>query len=137
MWMANNDVEEMFLNVLSQHESVQQALCGVDLTKCFPEGTPADTQVLWERWTRCVMGLLSFPHHACQGMMWALEIIFGDENDAKNIFRFAQVPLNLPGHCDHNPKRPWVCKERADGSVACDVHFCVNDMRTIRSTEGE
>jgi hypothetical protein len=45
--------------------------------------------------------------------------------------------LNLPGHHDYNPKRPWVCKERADGSIACDVHVYVDDMRTAGSSEGE
>jgi hypothetical protein len=35
-WMADNDVGEMFLNFVL-HESIQ-ALCGVDLTKYFPEG---------------------------------------------------------------------------------------------------
>jgi hypothetical protein len=101
-WMADNDVGEMFLNFVL-HKSIQE-LCGVDLTKYFPEGTPADTKVLWERWTRCAMGLRSSPCQACQGMMWALEIIFGDRNDAKNIFRFTRVRLNLPGHYDYNPK---------------------------------
>ena len=40
-WMADNDVGEMFLNFIL-HESVE-ALCGVDLTKCFPEGIPDGT----------------------------------------------------------------------------------------------
>jgi hypothetical protein len=113
-WMADNDVGEMFLNFVL-HESIQ-ALCGVDLTKYFPEGIPDGTKVLWERWTRCAMGLRSSPYQACQGMMWAMEIIFADRDDAANVFRFARVRLNLPGHHDYNPKRPWVCKERADGS---------------------
>jgi hypothetical protein len=83
------------------------------------------------------MGLRSSPYQACQGMMWAMEIIFADRNDAANVFRFAQVRLNLPGHHDYNPKRPWVHKERADGSIACDVHVYVDDMRTTGSSEGE
>jgi hypothetical protein len=58
-WMADNDVGEMFLNFIL-HESVQ-SLCGVDLTKYFPEGIPAGTKVLWERWTRCAMGLPPSP----------------------------------------------------------------------------
>jgi hypothetical protein len=94
-WMADNDVGEMFLNFIL-HESIQ-ALCGVDLTKYFPEGIPAGTKVLWERWTRCAMGLRTSPYQACQGMMWALEIIMGDRNDPRNVFRYDQVRLNLPG----------------------------------------
>jgi hypothetical protein len=80
--MADNDVGEMFLNFVS-HESVQ-ALCGVDLTKYFPDKVPEGTLVLWERWTRCAMGLSPSPCQACQGMMWAAEIIFGDRNDPDN-----------------------------------------------------
>jgi hypothetical protein len=45
-WMADNDVGEMFLNFFL-HESVQ-ALCGVDLTRYFPDGVPTGTSVLWE-----------------------------------------------------------------------------------------
>jgi hypothetical protein len=127
-WMADNDVGEMFLNFVL-HESIQ-ALCGVDLTKYFPEGVPEGTKVLWERWTRCAMGLRPSPYQACQGMMWALEIIFADRNDAHNIFRFDRVRLNLPGHHDYNPARPWVYKERKDGSIACDAHVYVDDLRT-------
>jgi hypothetical protein len=134
-WMADNHVGEMFLNFVL-HKSIQ-ALCGVDLTKYFPEGIPEGTKVLWERWTRCAMGLRSSPYQVCQGMMWAMEIIFADREDAANVFRFARVRLNLPGHHDYNPKRPWVYKERADGSIACDVHVHVDDMRTAGSSEGE
>jgi hypothetical protein len=54
-WMADNDVREMFLNFVL-HGRVQ-ALCGVDLTKYFPDGIPEGTRVLWERWTQCAMGL--------------------------------------------------------------------------------
>ena len=47
-WMADNNVREMFLYFIL-HVSVQ-ALCGVDLTKCFPEGIPEGIQALWERY---------------------------------------------------------------------------------------
>jgi hypothetical protein len=94
-WMADNDVGEMLLNFIL-HESIQ-ALCGVDLTHYFPDGVPSGTTVLWERWTRCAMGLRPSPSQDCQGMMWSLEVIFGDRNDASNIFRYDRVELNLPG----------------------------------------
>jgi hypothetical protein len=119
--MADNDVGEMFLNFVL-HKSVQ-ALCG--------------TKVLWERWTQCAVGLRPSPYQACQGMMWAIEIIFADRTDSSNIFRFEQVKLNLPGQKGYNPKRPWVYKARKDGSIACDVHVYVDDLRTTGSTEKE
>jgi hypothetical protein len=134
-WMADNDVGEMFLNFVL-HESVQ-ALCGVDLTKYFPDGIPPGTKVLWERWTRCAMGLRPSPYQACQGMMWALEIIFADRNDVHNVFRFERVRLNLPGKTDYNPRRPWVYKERSDGSIANDVHAYVDDLRATGVSESE
>jgi hypothetical protein len=85
-WMADNDVGEMFLNFIL-HESVQ-ALCGVDLTLYFPDGVPDGTSVLWERWTRCDMGLRPSPYQVCQGMMWSLEAsYFWRPNDAANICR--------------------------------------------------
>jgi hypothetical protein len=86
--MANNDVGEMFLNFIL-HESVQ-ALSGVNLTKYFPDGVLKKTSVLWERWTRLAMGLRPSPYQACQGMMWLLKVIFGDRNDATNVFQYAQ-----------------------------------------------
>jgi hypothetical protein len=109
-WMADNGVREMFLNFIL-HESVQ-SLCGVDLTRYFPEGIPEGTKVLWERWTRCAMGIRPSPYQACQGMMWALEIIVGDRNDAKNVFRYNRIRLILPGQQDYLPTRPWVYKEK-------------------------
>jgi hypothetical protein len=69
--------------------------------------------------------------------MWSLEIIFGDRTDEKNVFRFYKVHLNLPGKQDYNPLRPWVYKERIDGSIARAVHVYVNDLRTTGATEAE
>jgi hypothetical protein len=70
--------------------------------------------------------------------MWALAIIFGDRTNAKNVFRFCHVRLNLPGKQDYNPMWPWVYKERIDGSIASDVHVYVNELRTMgASTEEE
>jgi hypothetical protein len=134
-WTADNDVGEMFLNFIL-HESVQ-SLCGVDLTKYFPDGIPQNTKVLWERWTRRAMGLRPSPYQACQGMMWALEIIFGDQRDVSNVFRFEKLKLNLPGNKTYNPLRPWVYKARKDGTIASDVHVYVDDLCTTGKSEKE
>jgi hypothetical protein len=83
------------------------------------------------------MGLHSSPCQACQGMTWALEIIFADRNDSQNVFRHNRVRLNLPGHHDCNPTRPWVHKERKDGSVASDAHVHVDDLRAAGDCERE
>jgi hypothetical protein len=83
------------------------------------------------------MGLRSLPYQACQGMMWALEIIFGDRNDAENIFRYDRVRLNLPGQFEYKRTKPSVYKERKDGQVASDVHCYVDDLRRTGPTERE
>jgi hypothetical protein len=83
------------------------------------------------------MGLRPSTYQACQGMMWALAIIFGDRNDARNIFRYDRIRLNLPGHHNYNPARPWVYKERRDGRILCDVHVYVDDCRMTGITEIE
>jgi hypothetical protein len=70
-------------------------------------------------------------------MMWALEIIFADQSNATNMFRFARVQLNLPWHYNYNPKRLWVYKQKADGAIACDIKVCVDDMRTTGTSERE
>jgi hypothetical protein len=70
-------------------------------------------------------------------MMWALEIIFGDRKDARNVFRYDRIRLNLPGHFDYDPAKPWVYKQKIDGKIACDVHVYVDDFRTTGTTEEE
>jgi hypothetical protein len=85
----------------------------------------------------CDGHLRSSPYQACQGMMWALETIFGDREDPKNVFRYNRVRLNLPGNHDYEPTKPWVYKERKNGDVASDVHCYVNDLRTTGPSEQE
>jgi hypothetical protein len=89
-YMSDNDVGEMFLNFVL-HSSVQER-CGVDLTKFFPDEIDDDNnihkerQVRWERWTPCAMGLRTSPYQAVQGMLWAMERSFGDQNQDSNVF---------------------------------------------------
>jgi hypothetical protein len=69
--------------------------------------------------------------------MWSLEGIFGDRHAADNVFRFKQVCLNLPGHEGYDPSRPWVFKQRDNGSIASDIHVYVDDLRTMGQSEAE
>ena len=55
------------------------------------------------------------------GLNTALEITFGHRNDSRNVFRYNGIRLNLPGHHDYKPTRPWVYKERKDKSIASDA----------------
>jgi hypothetical protein len=140
-FMSDNDVGEMFLNFVL-HSSIQER-CGVDLTKFFPleveepDNLLRKRKVRWERWTRCAMGLRTSPYQAVQGMMWAMETIFGRRNDSKNVFGWERMRMNLPGDKNYDPTLPWVFKAKADGSVAPDVHVYVDDIRCSGRTEQE
>ena len=45
--------------------------------------------------------------------------------------------MNRPGHHNYKPTKPWVYKERNDGSIARHVHICVNNLRTAGKSEKE
>ena len=134
-YMADADVGEMFLNFML-HDEVRK-LCGVDFTLYFPDEVHPESKKLWERWSRCAMGLRTSPYQAIQGMLWAKELIMGDRLDAENIFRWDRLELNLPGMIDYDPSKAWVCKVRKDGTVACDVFIYVDDARYCGPTETE
>jgi hypothetical protein len=93
--------------------------------------------VLWERWTRCAMGLRPSRYQVCQGMMWALEIILGDHDDPRNGFHYKNICQNLPGKRNYDQCRAWVYKVREDGVMATDFHVYVDDLRTTGPTETE
>jgi hypothetical protein len=140
-YMSDNDVGEMFLNFVL-HRSIQER-CGVDLTKFFPEEVESedniqrDRKVRWERWTRCAMGLRTSPYQAVQGMLWAMERVFGRKDNEANVFAWKHMRLNLPGDDEYDPTLPWVFKAKEDGSMASDVHVYVDDIRCSGQTELE
>jgi hypothetical protein len=141
-YMSDNDVGGMFLNCIL-HSLVQER-CGVDLTKFFPEEVDGDDnihkekKVRWERWTRCAMGLRTSPYQAVQGMLWAMERIFGDRNRASNVFSWKYMRMNLPGDAEYDPTLPWVFKAKENGSIApADVHVYVDDIRCSGRTQSE
>ena len=130
-YTSNPDIGEMFLNFVL-HESMQ-ALCGVDLTNYFGEG-----EVLWERWTRAVMGLKSSPYQAVQAILVAKEVIRGDRADQGNAFRWDTVRLNLPGSKEYDPGLPWVSKIRlSDGRLAADIFIYVDDARVTAPSKDD
>ncbi|GKY99201.1 hypothetical protein MPSEU_000875500 [Mayamaea pseudoterrestris] len=52
-----------------------------------------------------------------------------------NVFHWTRVKLNVPGMSDYNPGKPWICKLRANGDIAADMHLFVDDGRTTGPTE--
>jgi len=93
--MADLDVGEYYLNFVL-HESIRE-LKGVDLTLYFGHG---ESTVLWETWTRAMMGAKSSPYQACQACCVADKIIQGNPNDPNNDFRWDCVHLKCPGQKD-------------------------------------
>lgn len=58
-------------------------------------------------------------------MLHAEEHIQGDPLDVNNLFHYDVAVLNLPGHPDYNPRKPWVFKFRScDGNVANNFFVC-------------
>jgi len=131
-FMGDVDIGEMFLNFVLHDELKPH--CGVDLTTYYP-GETTKEKTLWVRWNRCCMGLKSSPYNCVQGILHAAESIFGDPSDLDNPFQWDHVELNLPGSASYDPSKPWVCKIRLDGSIACDLFIYVDDLRPTGGTE--
>jgi hypothetical protein len=82
-------------------------------------------------------GLRTSPYQAVQGMLWAMERIFGFKNKKSNVFAWQHIRINLPGDPVYDPTLPWVFKAKSDGSLAADIHVHVDDIRCSGQTEVE
>jgi hypothetical protein len=129
--MSDFDIGECFLNFVLD-ESLQ-SLAGLNLTSFFGKG-----KVLWERWVRAAFGIQSSPYQAFQAILVAKEYILGNRKDAKNIFRWNHVQMNLPGSRDYDPRLPWVSKIRIeDGLIATDLVIYIDDDRVSGKNKDE
>lgn len=140
-YMCDNDLGEMFLNF--QLDPSIQPYCGVDLTEAFPEEA-SQGKIIWERWTRNLMGFKPSPYNSTQGMGWAEEVIQGDREEAwltahhMNPLRWDSVRFNLPGDEEYEPNLPWVSKVRSeDGRIAADFWTYIDDVRNSGPDEEE
>jgi hypothetical protein len=124
--MGDIDVGEMFLNFMLTEQL--RCLAGVDLTR-FVENEGEG--VMWEHWSRDLVGFTSSPYQACQGMNVAEEVIRGDHEDSDNILGWRKVVMNMPGVEGYNCTMPWVYKRGADGKIACDVVGFVKQSKAI------
>jgi len=61
-FMGDMDIGDMFHNFML-HEDVQK-LAGLDITPFYPEELRDGRRMIWERWSRCAMGLRSSPYNA-------------------------------------------------------------------------
>jgi hypothetical protein len=54
----------------------------------------------------------------------------GDHLDDKNVFRWADVRMNLPGSVLYNPRVQWMSKVRTEyGRVVADLFIYIDDFR--------
>jgi hypothetical protein len=61
-------------------------------------------------------------------MAWLEEIIKRYQNDPSNVFRWADVRLNLPGESTYDPAKPWVFKFcSSDGKIDADYMLYIDD----------
>jgi hypothetical protein len=117
-----------------------QDLYGVDLTEFFREvdSKSGQRQLLCEKWVRCPMGLKSLPYQVVQAIIVAKQVILGERLDAKNVFGWDEVQMNLPGSAEYNPSLLWVSKIRVDdGNIAANLFIYVDDVRITGNSAKE
>ena len=90
-WLCDNDVGEMFLNLVLQN--CLRELCGIDVSQFWDEseersrtGTSGNNQK-WLRWSRNAMGLEWSPYFSTRIMSLAMESVTGDRKSETKIFR--------------------------------------------------
>jgi len=115
-WMGDLDIGEMFLNFCLHPEL--QPYAGVDLR---PFGSGGAT--LWERWTRCLMGLKSSPYFCIKGLLIALEFVRGNRDRPSNPFRWNRLIVNLPGDSNYDPSQPKLARMDDDKLAALIITY--------------
>ena len=124
-WCVDNDYGEMFLNFWIHPEL--QEFSGMDLTPLF--GKTETGELYIEGWYRCPMGQSPSPFNTVQQTRRLKRVMMGDPSDEENVFRWANVRVNLPGSSDYKPGVPWIAKYRSTGELAADAHDYVDDLR--------
>ena len=81
-----------------------------------------------------LMGFSPSPYCVTKYILVVEKMMRGDILEVKHIFRWWKVILNLPGLEKYNPRLPWVYKARADGSIAADVLWYMDDGRPTTGT---
>jgi hypothetical protein len=84
------------------------------------------------------MGFRPSPYQITQAIGWDNEVMTGDHLDDNNVFRWAEVRMNLPGSVLYDPRVQWVSKVRKeDGRVASDLFIYIDDFRPMAPSEQE
>jgi hypothetical protein len=65
-------------------------------------------------------------------------MMMGGHLDDKNVFRWAEVRMNLPGSVLYDPRVQWVSKVRKeDGRVDADLFIYIDYFRPTAPSEKE
>jgi hypothetical protein len=84
------------------------------------------------------MGFRPYPYQTTQAIGWAKEVMMGDHLDDKNVFRWVEVRMNLPGFVLYDPRVQWVFKvPNEDGRVTVDLFIYIDDFRPTAPIEKE
>lgn len=130
-WCADNDCEDQFLN-FPLDEDIRPC-CGIDLSQLHPERVGDEEDLLTAIWTRNAMGLKTSPCASVQGALRAKRMMMEDDMGLgvgdKNPFSWDRIRKNHPGSKGYNPTLPWISKFDEEGSLACDLHQHVDDLR--------
>ena len=126
-WMVDLDVADMFLNFML--DELAREFIGIDLTTLFDDEMKENHFTLWERWSRCAMGLKCSPYQTIKAMLFALEFLKGFLDDKTNPFNMKEVRLNLPGTRSYNPGKGWFSALDFQGNLASTLALYVDDER--------
>lgn len=78
----------------------------------FPEDLEGTSnKVIWEVWTRPLMGIRPSPYQAVQGALIFKRLALGIPMDGKNVFQGEKLDLNLPGDSGYRTGAPWISKQ--------------------------
>ena len=126
-WMVDLDIGKMFLNFMLDQDAQQYV--GVDLTPLSSDGYKAGEAVIWEKYSRCAMGLAMSPNHTTRAILIAEEFLTGMPWEFSNPFHYHEVRLNLPGSKSYCPGQPWFSLRRYDNELSSILAIYVDDER--------
>merc|ERR1711884_313982 len=108
-----------------------QKLCGVDLSRLFPELSKNKAQVVYGVWLRNAMGLTYSPYCSYKTVLLAKRMIMGDRIDEESAYHWDRVWEKLPLLDNYQANVPLLQKIRNDKELACKVLQYVDDLRII------
>jgi hypothetical protein len=84
------------------------------------------------------MGFRPSSYQTTQAIGWDKEVMMGDHLDDKNVFRWAEVRMNMLCSVVYDPRVQWVSKVRKeDGRVVADLFIYIDDFRPTSPSEQE